>query len=582
MKSPVQTKNAIAVKSAADIRAGIGTLTAAIRLAAVCVTVLALTLTFTLAAAFDVARAETPQTARFDNLGKHHRAIKTSSTDAQAWFDQGFNLYFGFNHEEAVRSFEAVAKSDPDCAMAYWGIAMSYGPNINNPVMDEPASQAAYDALQEAIKRRDNASDVERALIDALATRYTWPAPEERAQLDQAYADAMAEVWKRYPKDADVGALYAESLMDLRPWDLWTAEGDATPGTMHIVETLETVLAMVPEHPGACHFYIHTMEASPMPEKALPAANRLRTLVPGAGHLVHMPGHIDLRLGDYDRAVIANQHAIEADRKYVEATGHTGFYTLYRAHNYHFLAYAAMFEGRKELSVAAAREMIDEVPLDMVRAFPDFLDAFIAVPIHVMVRFGMWKELLAEPAPPEDLLAATAFWYYGRTVANASLGNVKDGEVSLQQFKDAAAKVPETRTLGNNSVEVLLEIGLLMAEGELEYRRGNYNRAFELLRDAVEKDVALKYDEPWGWMQPVRHALGALLLEQNQLVEAEQVYRADLELHPENGWALYGLQECLERRGKAEEAQDVAVLFKERWARADISIKASCYCSRKM
>jgi tetratricopeptide (TPR) repeat protein len=529
-----------------------------------------------------VASALAVDATRFDNLGDYHRPIHTQSAEAQAWFDQGFILYFGFNHEEAVRSFEAAAEKDPDCAMAYWGIAMSLGPNINNPNMEEEQSRAAYDAMQKAVDRRDNASPVEQDLIDAIAKRYTWPAPEDRKALDQAYADAMAEVWKKHPNDADVGALYAEALMDLRPWDLWTQEGEPNPGTLRVIEVLERSLALAPSHPGANHFYIHTMEASPAPEKALDAANRLRDLVPGAGHLVHMPGHIYIRMGDYNAAVIANQKAIEADKEYVEATGHTGFYTLYRAHNYHFLAYAAMFEGRRALAVSAAREMIEQVPLEMVRAYPDFLDAFMAVPVHVLVRFGMWEELIEEPAPPADFEASTAFWHYGRTVAFASLGRVDEATRSFEALQKAVEAVPESRTLGNNSVHVLLEIGLRMAEGELEYRRGNYDRAFALLREGVELDVALKYDEPWGWMQPVRHALGALLLEQGRVEEAEHVYRADLKLHPGNGWALHGLQECLARQGKTKEAAAAEADFKQCWARSDIAIKGSCYCRRGM
>lgn len=540
-----------------------------------------LSVTAAIIVALSVSRMTASATApRFDNLGEHHRSITTGSKEVQAWFDQGFNLYLGFNHEEAIRSFEAAASIEPECAMAWWGIAMSYGPNINNPVMDADQSKLAWDALQKAREHRDRASPVEQALIDALSARFVWPAPEDRSALDLAYADATGAAWHAFPQDADVGALYAEALMDLRPWDLWAADGTPSPGTADIVETLETVLAMAPMHPGACHFYIHTMEASPTPKKALPAANRLRDLVPGAGHLVHMPGHIDIRLGDYNSAVIANQRAIEADRKYVEATGPTGFYTLYRAHNYHFLAYAAMFDGRRQLAVDAAREMIEQVPLEMVRAYPDFLDAFMAVPIHVLVRFGMWNELLEERAPPADLQASTAFWHYGRVVALSSLGRVDEAEKEMKALDEACDAVPESRTLGNNPVSVLLEIGRRMAEGELEYRRGNYDRAFALLREAVDRDVALKYDEPWGWMQPVRHALGALLLEQGQIKEAESVYLADLELHPENGWALHGLSECQMRSGRAEEAKLTEAKFHQRWTRADIAIQSSCYCRR--
>lgn len=540
----------------------------------------ALVVTLGLVTVTHTVQTAPPEAPRFDNLGKHHRTITTESNDVQAWFDQGINLYFGFNHEEAIRSFEAAAAIEPGCAMAYWGIAMSHGPNINNPVMDEDRSKAAYDAMHKAVENRDNASPVEQELIDALSARFTWPAPEDRSDLDQAYADAMGEVWKRYPKDADVGALYAESMMDLRPWDLWTIDGEANPGTMEIVGVLEKVIKMSPLHPGANHFYIHTMEASPTPGKALDSAKRLRDLVPGAGHLTHMPGHIFIRLGDYDGAIKVNQVAIEADRKYVEATGQMGFYTLYRAHNYHFLAYAAMFDGRKELSVNAAREMITQVPEEMVRAFPDFLDAFMAVPVHVLVRFGMWQELIDEPAPPEDFQAAKAFWRYGRVVAFSSLGRIEEAEKEWKLLQAACEAVPESRTLGNNPVHLLFEIGNRMAEGELEYRKGNYDRAFTLLREAVERDDALRYDEPWGWMQPVRHALGALLLEQGHVKEAEAIYREDLRIHPDNGWALHGLAECLTRSGRVEEAKLTEARFNQRWTRADIVIKSSCYCRR--
>ncbi len=389
----------------------------------------------------------------------------------------------------------------------------------------------------------------------------------------------MQDVWDAFPEDADVGALCADAVMNLCPWDLWSMDGEPRPETLEIMAILEAVLAMNPTHPMANHLYIHTMEASPMPEKALPSANVLRDRVPGAGHLVHMPGHIDIRLGHYQDAMTANQKAIEVDRSWA-AQG--GFYTLYRAHNFHFLAYAAMFDGQREMAVAAAREMIEQIPLEVVRAYPDFLDGFMAVPTHVLVRFGMWNELLSEPAPPEDLVVTVAFWHYGRTVAYAALGRVEEGTREFDAFQKAVAAVPESRLIGNNTALTVLDVGLPMAEGELEYRRGNVERAFALLRTAVARDVALKYDEPWGWMMPVSHSLGALLAEQGRYAEAGDVYRADLAIHPDNGWALYGLAECLRMTGKADEAAQVDSRFKTAWSRSDITIKASCYCRRGM
>ncbi|MBX2991517.1 MAG: tetratricopeptide repeat protein [Bacteroidetes bacterium] len=512
----------------------------------------------------------------FENLSHYNRNVTTKNEEAQKYFDQGFTLYYGFNHEAAILSFRQASILDSLCAMTWWGQAISAGPNINNPAMDSSAALAAWEALQKAKGVAVYASPVEQDLIFALAARYTWPPPDDRRPLDIEYANAMRRVWENYPDDPDVGALFADAMMNLRPWDLWTPAGTPQPGTPEIVATLERVLELQPNHPGACHFYIHTMEASPTPGKALPAADSLRHRVPGAGHLVHMPSHIDIRVGHYDEAVKANQRAIIADTAWIQRGG---FYTFYRAHNFHFLAYAAMFEGRKELAMKAARDMVEQIPLEVVREYADYLDGFIAVPTHVMVRFGMWEEILSEPKPPDDLIATTAFWHYGRTVAFAASGRVPEATAELDAFKKVAAAVPESRLNGNNPVRTILQVGLRMAEGELEYRRKNYPKAFTLLRQAVQFDDSLRYDEPWGWMMPVRHSLGALLLEQGRIKEAEEVYRRDLERHPNNGWALKGLASCLHRSGKHEEAAAIDEKFKAAWARSDIPLKTSCFCS---
>jgi len=520
-----------------------------------------------------------PEAVRIPDLGHYHRPIETKSADAQSWFDQGLTLHYAFNHEEAIRSFRRAATIDPDCAMALWGMALAAGPNINNPEMDEAASKAAYSVVQKAVHLvQGRKPSVERDLVLALAKRYDWPPPADRSGLDQAFAEAMREVWTKYPNDPDVGTIYGESLMDLRPWDLWTAEGDPRPGTEEVVSVFETVIRICPDHPGANHYYVHTMEASSHPEKAIASANRLRDLVPGAGHLVHMPAHIDIRLGHYDDAVRANQKAIDADLRYVALVGRGGFYNLYRAHNYHFLAYAAMFDGRLEVAMKAARDMVAEIPPALVRQYPDFLDAFLSVPIHVMVRFGLWEELLLEPKPAADLPASVAFWHYGRTVAFSALGRVDEATAEFDAFRKAKAAVPASRLFGNNPASVLLDIADPMAEGELEYRRGNYDRAYALLREAVARDDALRYDEPWGWMQPIRHALGALLLEQGHVEEAEAVYREDLRRHPANGWSLNGLAECLTREGRTEEAKAMDAEFRAAWARSDIELRVSCFC----
>lgn len=512
----------------------------------------------------------------FDNLSHYHRTVKTNSAEAQKYFDQGFTLYYGFNHEAAITSFQQAAALDSTCAMAWWGQAISAGPSINNPFMDSSAVVAAWQTLKKAEQFATYAAPVEQELIAALATRYAWPPPEDRKPLDLAYANAMRRVWEKHPNDIDVGALFADAMMNLRPWDLWTPTGTPQPGTLEIVETIERLLTLQPNHPGACHFYIHTMEASPAPEKALAAADSLRHRVPGAGHLVHMPSHIDIRVGQYDEAIKANQRAIVADTAWIKRGG---FYTFYRAHNYHFLTYAAMFEGRKALAMQGARDMVEQLPLEIVRAFPDYLDGFVAVPTHVMVRFGMWDEILDQKPPPHDLIAATAFWRYGRVVALAALGRVPEAAAEFDSLKRIADEVPESRLMGNNSVRTILQVGLRMAEGELEYRKKNYTKAFALLRQAVQFDDSLRYDEPWGWMMPVRHSLGALFVEQGKFKEAEEVYRKDLELHPNNGWSLKGLASCLHRSGQHEEAATTEEKFRTAWARSDIVLKASCFCS---
>lgn len=518
---------------------------------------------------------------RFSDLGAYGRTVSTDSAEAQQWFDHGLTMCWGFNHEAAIASFREAVRLDPDCAMVWWGIALASGPHVNNMEMSGEAVERAWTALREAQARSSKCTAVERDLIGALASRYVVDPPADRSALDRAYADAMRQVWRRHAGDADVGALFAEALMDLRPWDLWSPEGEPRPVTPELLETLEAVMAMAPDHPGANHFYIHACEASPDPGRAREAADRLRDLVPDAGHLVHMPSHVDIRLGQYRKAVIANQKGISADLRYVRQAGHGGFYALYRAHNYHFLTYAAMFTGQRTLAMNAARELVREIPMEMVRAYPEYLDGFMAVPLHVMIRFGLWQEVLDEPAPPEGLPVTTAFWRYARSVACSATGDVRQARRELRKFDRAFRRVPEESLIGNNPARVVLEVARPFAEGELEYRRGRYDKAFALLREAVRRDDALIYDEPWGWMEPVRHALGALLLEQGRVEEAMAVYRRDLELHPENGWSLHGLAECLARSGRLEEAGAVNQRFREAWADSDLEIEGSCYCRTK-
>jgi tetratricopeptide (TPR) repeat protein len=505
------------------------------------------------------------------------RTISTRSPEAQRWFNQGLQLLYGFNHDEAIRSFAKAGDLDPTCAMACWGEAYARGIHINNPVMGEEQSRLAFDAVRRAESRIAHATDVERALIRALAARYAWPAPAERTPLDEAYAEAMGEVYKTFPNDADVAALYAESLMNLQPWDLWTHDGQPKGRALEVVAVLEHALHLNERHPGANHFYIHAVEASLTPERALPAANRLRDLVPGSGHLVHMPSHIDIRIGKYAQAVEANQKAIEADERYFAKAPPPEFYRIYFLHNAHFLAYAAMMEGRRGLALDAARRIERSVPDEFLRAFAPAADGFTTTTLHVMIRFGMWKEILAEPDAPDYRLLSRAEQHFGRAVAHANLGDVTSARHEIELLDDVAAQFTDEWTMGNNSARDIVATAREMALGEIAYFDGRREEAFAHLRRAVSMEEAMRYDEPPGWMQPVRHALGALLLAQGRGAEAEEVYQEDLRRHPENAWSLLGLQQSRIAQGK-ELDRSLDARVTAAWARADVKPVASCYC----
>ena len=512
--------------------------------------------------------------------GGYNRAVTTTSPEAQEWFSRGLFFCFAFDHEQADVAFRRALEHDPNMAMAYWGIAYAAGPNINNIMMDEARNKAASEAIVKAKALQESCSPVERDLIAALDKRYAEPPPEDRRALDEAYADAMRGVHARHSSDPDVAAIFAESLMALYPWDIWSPQGEPRPITLELVGVIEGGLARTPDHIGLNHCYIHTMEASPTPGKADAAADRLRDRAPGAPHLVHMPAHIDIRRGRYNAAVIANQRANRADAQRTDRVGPGGFYALYRAHNYHFLQYAAMFEGRKQIAIKASRDVVKQIPAEAIDAYPLMLEGFLAAPYHAMVRFGMWDEILAEPQPDPKRWVTTATHHYARGIALASLGRVDEARSESAFFEAAFERVPQDSFVGNNPSRVVLEIGRAMLAGEVEYRAKNYDRAFEHLRDAVRRDEELKYDEPWGWMQPPAHALGALLLEQGRLADAEMVYRADLVRHPKNGWALGGLAECLERSGRRDEAIATRAEAKKAWERADVDMTVSCYCRR--
>jgi tetratricopeptide (TPR) repeat protein len=521
--------------------------------------------------------AESASPPPFDGLGGLSRKVTTASPEAQRYFDQGLAFMYAFNHDEAIRAFRRAGELDPKCAMAFWGVAIANGPHINNPVVPEDRAKAAWEALKQAQAAAAGASPVERALIGALAARYALPQPEDRKPLEQAYADAMRQVWTAYPKDADVGALFAESLADLRPWDLWMPDGKPQPGTLELVTTLDSVLALDPKHPLANHLTIHALEASPHPEKADRAADTLRDLQPGLGHLVHMPSHIDVRRGRWQQAIDANAKAMEADRRYAARSPRQGFYRLYMAHNHHMLTYGAMMTGQSALALKTIRAMVADIPLEFFEANP-FADGFMAMPLEVMMRFGRWDEILAEPGFPDFVPISRALRHYARAVAHAAKDDVPAALVEQAAFLEARARVPEEAFFGNNTGSEVLDVAESFMRGEILFRSGKVEEGLASLREAAAREDKLRYDEPPDWIQPVRHALGAALLQAGRFTEAEAVFREDLAKLPGNGWGLYGLSRALQLQKKTAEAEAVERQFDDVWKQADLKIKSACLC----
>jgi tetratricopeptide (TPR) repeat protein len=528
-----------------------------------------------------VAAGEAPATAYMPfNLGTHHRAVTTDNAEAQKAFDQGLLWSFSFNHGDAERAFREAARLDDGLGMAWWGIALVNGPHINNTTVDEAHAKVAWEALAEANKRRDRARDVEKALIDALGARYAWPPPADRHPLDEAYARAMADVFKRFPQDADVATLYAEALMDVRPWDQWTREGQPQPGTREVLEALETAKRLDPDHPGALHLTIHALEASPQPERAREAADRLRNLVPDAGHMVHMPAHIDVRLGRWADAAAANEKAMAADERYNAHKLDPGFWGLYMAHSRHFLAYTAMMEGRRESALAHTLGVVGMFPPEFVKENALFADAFMTVHLEALKRFGDWQGILDDRLPVEGLPVSGAYRHFARAVALAALDRVAEAEKEAAAFRAALPAVPKDAYWGTNPAASVLAVGVPYVDGEIAYRKGHKDAAIARLREAVRMEDALKYDEPPPWTVPSRHSLGAVLIATRRYADAEAVYGDDLTRYPENGWSLRGLGQALEAQGKRAEAAEVKARLAKAWARADVSVDSSCLCIR--
>lgn len=543
------------------------------------------------------------------DLGTYSRKITTGSTAAQLWFDRGLIWTYAYNHELAIECFQKALECDPHCALAHWGIAYAIGPNYNfewwmmDPATKTRTLQTAYDETQLALSLADTVSAVERALIRALPARYPQPDPiKDQKPWNDDFAVAMKDVYDANPDDLDVAAIYAESILNQTPWKMWdihantASEGANTTEVQAVLEKFVDTPAGQ-SHPGILHLYVHLMEMSPTPEMALVACDHLRELVPDAGHLIHMPTHIDIQCAEYRDVVHWNLKGVEADLRVAEHQGRVNFYTAYRIHNYRFAVYGAMFLGQYEPAIAAAEDILKEVPEELLRIesppMADFMESNISMKTHVQIRFGRWHDIIAEPLPEDQELFCytTAILLYAKGVAYAALGDVARAETAREKFLLASAKVPDSRHQHNNRCVDLLDVAEQMLISEIEYRKENYDLAFSHLRQAIKLEDALPYDEPWGWMQPVRHALGALALEQGLVQEAEQAYREDLGLagdlpraciHPDNIWSLKGLDACLEKRGAGETAE--ATMIRQRLkiaaARSDLPVGASCHCAQ--
>ncbi|KAJ5279414.1 hypothetical protein N7478_004786 [Penicillium angulare] len=547
----------------------------------------------------------TPVAKRTDyvfNVGTFGRKVTTNSPEAQVWFNRGLTWVYSFNHSEGAKCFEQAIAHDESCAIAYWGLAYALGPNYNQSweFFGENLKNIVartYQASRKALDLSPSATPIEQALITAIQSRFISDKPagmEQYAAQNRAYADAMETAYRAFGDDLDVAALYADSIMSLTPWKLWNLEtGEPNPGTrtLEAKNVLEKALKHKDalQHPGLLHYYIHLIEMSSTPELGLVPADYLRGLVPDSGHTNHMPSHLDVLVGDYRAGVLANQRATIADEKYLKEEGAMNFYSIYRMHNYHTLIYAAMFAGQKRVALDAVDRMEATLPEELLKSMPDFSEFFMSVRPHVMIRFGMWDEIIALPIPKDTELycVTTASTYYAKGVATAATGNVPEAERYRSLYGEAAKRIPRTRLDFPNKCVDVLDIASAMLDGEIEYRRGNYKEAFEHLRRSIVLEDALGYSEPWSWMQPSRHAYAALLLEQGHVEEAAAEYRCDLGLdnsvirarrHLNNVWALQGYHECLLRLGRHAEARVLEPQLKIALAVADVPITSSCFC----
>lgn len=517
----------------------------------------------------------------FEGMGDHHHPITTADPDAQRYFDQGLTIDFAFNHAESLRSFRAAQKLDPECAMCYWGEALALGPNINvtsngKAIMSPEDRRTAYAAIQRAVSLKAGASQAEQDYIDAMAVRYNGDADTPREPLDLAYADAMRALHEKYPEDDDAAALFAESLMNTMPWDYWLDPENPKPNTVEVIDALEGILARNPRHPMALHLYIHAVEASSQPGRAEPHADTLANLVPGAGHLVHMPAHIYWRVGRYEDAAQANVRAAAVDEAYIAACNAQGFYpALYYPHNIHFLWAASSMMGQGAVALDAARRVSANVALEMIEAYPA-VEFFHTIPLLALVQFARWDEVLAEPQPGRELDFSNAIWHYARATAQVGLGDLQAAHAE-QSALQGLMGTDKIMTIDANDypASVLLTIADELVSGEIALAEDRADDAIAHFTTAVETQDTLPYMEPPFWYYPTRQSLGAALLKAGRAADAEAVYRRDLVDYPHNGWSLFGLVQALEAQGKNEEAAEASHHFETAWQFADVELTAS-------
>ena len=511
----------------------------------------------------------------YDSLGSYSYRITTTTPTAQRWFDQGLRLVYAFNHAEAQRAFREAVRLDPSCAMCFWGVALTEGGNYNDPT-DADREKKALSAAQAAQALAAGVGPGERALILALAKRHSGESGATRADLDRAYADAMREVSRQFPDDLEAATFFADAAMNLRPWNLWAPDGTPNPGTEEIVQTLEGVLARAPNHPGAIHLYIHAVEASAKPGRAEAAADRLLKLMPGAGHVVHMPSHIYWRVGRYADAVAANTAAVEADRAYFKTSTPSPIYRgLYHPHNIDFIWQSASMQGRSALTIRAAREFAASAPPEMIKQMPDMETAPVA-PIVALVRFGRWDDVLGLAAPPAERIYTTGVWRYARGLAFNAKGDAAGARRELAELETLLRSVSPARSLAFFfRAKNVLQLAANVLAGEIAAKAGDGVTAERLLRAAVAEQDGHWFTEPPPWYFPVRQALGAVLLQAGRAADAERVYREDLERNPGNGWSLFGLAQALRAQGKSADAARAAERFRQAWAQADVTLTAS-------